>query len=109
MWSIDSIARQCHCALLNERCLHAVATCLLKKLSLLLVLQTSGWWLTAVAGLQVMQGDIRSGNVLLSGDFSQAKICDVGLAHVMGSTSNSGKSVQATFAYAAPEMLFNYR
>lgn len=57
----------------------------------------------------VMHRDIKSGNVLLSGDFSQAKICDVGLAHIMGSTSNSGKSVQATFAYAAPEMLFNYR
>lgn len=57
----------------------------------------------------VLHRDIKSGNVLLSGDFSQAKICDVGLAHIMGSTSNTGQSVQATFAYAAPEMLFNYK
>ena len=57
----------------------------------------------------MLHRDIKSGNVLLSGDYSQAKICDVGLAHIMGSTSNTGQSVQATFAYAAPEMLFNYK
>ncbi|DBA88396.1 TPA: hypothetical protein ACH3X2_004890 [Trebouxia sp. C0005] len=57
----------------------------------------------------VLHRDIKSGNVLLSGDYSQAKICDVGLAHIMGSTSNTGHSVQATFAYAAPEMLFNHK
>ncbi len=57
----------------------------------------------------VLHRDIKSGNVLLSGDYSQAKICDVGLAHIMGSTSNTGGSVQATFDYAAPEMLFNHR
>ena len=57
--------------------------------------------------LQVVHRDIKSGNVLLSRDYSQAKICDVGLAHIMGTTTNTGHGVQATFAYAAPEMLFN--
>ena len=57
--------------------------------------------------LQVVHRDIKSGNVLLSKDYRQAKICDVGLAHIMGTTTNTGCGVQATFAYAAPEMLFN--
>ena len=57
--------------------------------------------------MQILHRDIKSGNVLLSGDFESAKICDVGLAHIMGNTSLSGSAqhVQTTFAYAAPEML----
>jgi len=49
--------------------------------------------------------------VLLSEDFGSAKICDVGLAHIMGDTSLSSSShyVQTTFTYAAPELLMNER
>ena len=56
--------------------------------------------------LQIMHRDIKSGNVLLSQDFSSAKICDVGLARIMGNTSRSSSTVQpGTWAYAAPEII----
>lgn len=59
----------------------------------------------------ILHKDIKSGNVLLSEDFELAKICDVGLAHIMGDTSLSSSShyVQTTFTYAAPELLMNER
>lgn len=62
---------------------------------------------TRVACLQVVHRDIKSGNVLLSRDLDFAKICDVGLARIMGNTSlsSSSHSVPTTFAYAAPEIL----
>jgi len=40
--------------------------------------------------------DMKPKNVLLTADYSIAKIADVGLAHIMG-----------TFAYAAPEQLLD--
>ena len=65
----------------------------------------------APAVLQIYHRDVKSNNVLLSEDFQSAKICDVGLARIMGGTSLSSSShlVHATFAYAAPEILLNKR
>ena len=58
-----------------------------------------------------MHRDIKSGNVLLSEDLQSAKICDVGLARIMGGSTlaSSSHNVHATFAYAAPEDLFGDR
>lgn len=47
--------------------------------------------------------------MLLSKDYEVAKICDVGLSHIMGNTSLSPEPAKATFAYAAPEVLMNER
>ncbi|KAL0053929.1 hypothetical protein WJX82_001314 [Trebouxia sp. C0006] len=57
----------------------------------------------------VLHRDLKSGNVLLSKEFDVAKVCDIGLSHIMGNTSLSPPAAQATFAYAAPEMLLNLR
>ncbi|DBA78006.1 TPA: hypothetical protein ACH3X1_009098 [Trebouxia sp. C0004] len=57
----------------------------------------------------VLHRDLKSGNVLLSKSFDVAKVCDIGLSHIMGNTSGSPPAAQATFAYAAPEMLLNLR
>ena len=57
--------------------------------------------------LQVVHRDVKSANVLLSEDFQSAKVCDVGLARIMGGStlSSSSHNVHATFAYAAPEII----
>ena len=55
---------------------------------------------------------IKTANVLLSKSYDKAKICHVGLAHIMGTTgatSTSNHPVQATFACCSPKMLFNHR
>lgn len=67
--------------------------------------------ITRTCFLQISHRDVKSNNVLLSEDFESAKICDVGLARIMGGTSLSSSShlVHATFAYAAPEILLNKR
>lgn len=59
--------------------------------------------------MQILHRDIKSGNILLSQDFDSAKICDVGLAHIMGNTTFSSHNTQTTFAYAAPEMIMGVR
>ena len=50
--------------------------------------------------------DIKPKNVLLTADYSIAKIADVGLAHIMGG-STPGSPAMGTFAYAAPEQLIS--
>ena len=50
--------------------------------------------------------DMKPKNVLLTADYSIAKIADVGLAHIMGG-STPGSQAMGTFAYAAPEQLLN--
>lgn len=50
--------------------------------------------------------DMKPKNVLLTPDYSIAKIADVGLAHIMGNTAQ-GSQAMGTFAYAAPEQLLN--
>ena len=50
--------------------------------------------------------DMKPKNVLLTADYSIAKVADVGLAHIMGGGA-SAKVAQGTFAYAAPEQLLN--
>lgn len=50
--------------------------------------------------------DMKPKNVLLTADYSIAKVADVGLAHIMGPGASSGVA-QGTFAYAAPEQLLN--
>lgn len=56
--------------------------------------------------LQVIHMDMKPKNVLLTADYSIAKVADVGLAHIMG-VGASGGLAQGTFAYAAPEQLLN--
>ena len=50
--------------------------------------------------------DMKPKNVLLTANYSIAKIADVGLAHIMGNTAQ-GSQAMGTFAYAAPEQLLN--
>lgn len=50
--------------------------------------------------------DMKPKNVLLTADYSIAKIADVGLAHMMGA-STSGSPARGTFVYAAPEQLIS--
>ena len=54
---------------------------------------------------------MKSNNILLSEGFESAKICDVGLAHIMGNTalSSSTSDLPGAFDYAAPEVLLNRR
>lgn len=59
--------------------------------------------------MQILHRDIKSANVLLTRNLGFAKICDVGLAHVMGNTSFSSQTAQATFTYAAPELIMGLR
>lgn len=58
-----------------------------------------------LAWVQVVHMDMKPKNVLLTADYSIAKIADVGLAHIMGSTP--GSPAMGTFAYAAPEQLIS--
>lgn len=53
-----------------------------------------------------MHMDLKASNVLLTQTYSIAKIGDVGLAQVMGS-SRAGRPRPATFAYSAPELILN--
>ena len=53
-----------------------------------------------------MHMDLKASNVLLTQTYGIAKIGDVGLAQVMGS-SRAGRPRLATFAYSAPELILN--
>ena len=53
-----------------------------------------------------MHMDLKASNVLLTQTYSIAKIGDVGMAQVMGS-SRAGRPRPATFAYSAPELILN--
>ncbi|KAL3136950.1 hypothetical protein ABBQ32_006555 [Trebouxia sp. C0010 RCD-2024] len=55
---------------------------------------------------KVVHMDMKPKNVLLTADYSIAKIADVGLAHMMGASSSSSPA-RGTFAYAAPEQLLS--
>lgn len=56
-----------------------------------------------------MHSDIKSRNVLLSGNHEVAKISDVGFAKFLyeGASATQENYVAWTFAYAAPEILMN--
>ena len=56
-----------------------------------------------------MHSDIKSRNVLLSGNHEVAKISDVGFAKFLheGASATQENYVAWTFAYAAPEVLMN--
>lgn len=70
-------------------------------------LQTQSTYLPdCTMSLQVMHMDLKPSNVLLTQTYSIAKIGDVGLAQVMGS-SRAGRPRPATFAYSAPELILN--
>ncbi|KAK9829623.1 hypothetical protein WJX72_006940 [[Myrmecia] bisecta] len=58
---------------------------------------------------KVMHSDLKSKNILLTKDYSCAKIGDVGLARIMNSQYLSNAILGGTFAYAAPELLINAR
>jgi len=86
------------------------------EVSILIHVMCSKPLLLILGCLQILHRDIKSGNILLSQHFESAKICDVGLAHIMTNTSLSsstsssgGQQVQTTLAYAAPELLLCLR
>ncbi len=86
------------------------------EVSILIYVMCSKPLLLILGCLQILHRDIKSGNILLSQHFESAKICDVGLAHIMTNTSLSsstsssgGQQVQTTLAYAAPELLLCLR
>ncbi|KAK9829556.1 hypothetical protein WJX72_006471 [[Myrmecia] bisecta] len=58
---------------------------------------------------KVMHSDLKTGNILLTKDYSCAKIGDVGLARIMDSQYMTNTQMGGTFAYAAPELLLNQR
>eukprot|EP00891_Asterochloris_glomerata_P000059 jgi/Astpho2/59/Aster-04536 len=62
--------------------------------------------------INILHGDIKSLNVLLDTECMTAKLADVGLARLIDNTStrtNSSHLHGWTLAYAAPEVLLNYR
>ncbi|KAK9830253.1 hypothetical protein WJX72_010587 [[Myrmecia] bisecta] len=58
---------------------------------------------------KVMHSDLKTGNILLTKDYSCAKIGDVGLARIMSSAYFTNAQLGGTFSYAAPELLLNAR
>ncbi len=58
--------------------------------------------------LQCLHGDLTSRNILLNGDYTGAKVGDLGLAKMLQSTITD-MNVGGTLAFAAPELLLNMR
>lgn len=58
--------------------------------------------------LQCLHGDLTSRNILLNGDYTSAKVGDLGLAKML-LASITDMNVGGTLAFAAPELLLNMR
>ena len=57
--------------------------------------------------LEVCHLDVKDENVLMSKVYEVAKICYIGMSHIMEPTSISPQPMHGAFDYAAPESLLS--